>query len=44
MLKRLSEHAGELRRKMHSFAMGTTVALGVILASRLGQSCVISGQ
>ena len=44
MLKRLSVFAGELRRKIHSFALGTTLALGVILLSQLGQSCAISGQ
>jgi len=44
MLRRLSELTDELVRKIHSFALGTTLALGVILLSQLGQSCAISGQ
>ena len=44
MLRRLSGLTDELRRKIHSFALGTTLALGVILLSQLGQSCAISGQ
>jgi hypothetical protein len=44
MLKRLGGLTGEVRRRIHSFALGTTLALGVILVSQLGQSCAISGQ
>lgn len=44
MLKRLGVLTGELCRKIHSFALGTTLALSVILLSQLGQSCAISGQ
>lgn len=34
---------GEVRRKIHSFALGSTLALGVIAAGHLGQSCALSG-
>lgn len=44
MFKRLGMLVDELRRRIHSFALGTTLALGVILLSQLGQSCAISGQ
>jgi hypothetical protein len=44
MLDRLGGLTSEVRRKIHSFALGSTLALGVILLSQLGQSCAISGQ
>jgi hypothetical protein len=44
MLEWLSRLTDELRRKIHSFALGTTLALGVILLGQLGQGCAITGQ
>ena len=44
MLDRLGGLTTEVRRKIHSFSIGTTLALGVILLAQLGQSCALSGQ
>jgi hypothetical protein len=44
MFRRLGGFVDEIRPKIHSFALGTTLALGVILLGQLGQSCAISGQ
>jgi hypothetical protein len=44
MFKRLSGLTDELRRKIHSFALGTTLALAIILLGQLGGTCAISGQ
>jgi hypothetical protein len=40
MLKRLSKLIHELRWKIHSFALGATVALSTVV---LGQGCAGSG-
>lgn len=40
MWKRLSKLTREARWKIHSFALGTTVALG---AASLGQGCTAGG-
>lgn len=44
MLEKLSELARRLGRRLHAFALGTTIALGAVLFSQVGQSCAISGQ
>jgi hypothetical protein len=40
MSKRLSKLIYELRWRIHSFALGTTLALGTLM---LGQGCAASG-
>ena len=40
----LSELAHSLGKRLHAFALGTTLALGAVLFSLVGQSCAISGQ
>jgi hypothetical protein len=40
MLKRLSKLTSEFRWKIHSFALGATVALGTAM---LGQGCPAAG-
>jgi hypothetical protein len=44
MLDKLSELARRASRRLHAFAIGTTLALGAVLFSQVGQSCAISGQ
>jgi hypothetical protein len=44
MFRRLGLLTDELRRKIHSFALGTTLALAVLLAGQLGQTCALAGQ
>jgi len=44
MLDKLSELARRLGSRLHAFALGTTLALGAVLFSLVGQSCAISGQ
>lgn len=44
MLDKLSKLARKLGTRIHSFALGTTIALGAVLLSQAGQSCAISGQ
>ena len=44
MLDKLSELTRKLGRRLHAFALGTTLALGAVLFSLMGQSCAISGQ
>jgi hypothetical protein len=44
MFRRFGHLPAEVRRKIHSFSVGTTLALGVIVANQLGQSCALTGQ
>lgn len=44
MLDKWSESAQRFGARIHSFAVGTTIALGAVLLSQAGQSCAISGQ
>ena len=44
MLYKLSELARRTGRRLHAFAIGSTLALGAVLFSQVGQSCAISGQ
>jgi hypothetical protein len=44
MLDKLSELTRKLGARIHSFALGTTIALGAVLLSQASQSCAISGQ
>jgi hypothetical protein len=44
MLDKLGKLARKLGRRLHAFALGTTLALGAVLFSLVGQSCAISGQ
>lgn len=43
-LRQMRLLVGRLRRKIHYFTVGTTLALGVNLVSQLEQSCAMSGQ
>jgi len=44
MLEKLGQLAQKLGNRLHAFAFGTTVALGTVLFSQVGQTCAISGQ
>jgi hypothetical protein len=44
MLDKIREVARRLGTRMHAFALGTTMALGAVLLSQVGQGCAISGQ
>ena len=44
MLEKLSELTRKLGNRLHAFAFGTTIALGTVLFSQVGQSCAITGQ
>jgi len=44
MLEKLGELAHKVGKTLHAFAFGTTIALGTVLLSQMGQSCAISGQ
>ncbi|MFN2219204.1 MAG: hypothetical protein ACK2UA_11405 [Anaerolineae bacterium] len=44
MLDRVSELTRRAGKRLHAFAIGTTLALGAVLFSQVGQSCAISGQ
>jgi len=44
MLAKLDELAHKVGKRLHAFAFGTTIALGTVLFSQVGQSCAISGQ
>jgi hypothetical protein len=44
MLSKLDELLRRWRTKIHSFTLGTTLALGAILASQVGQTCTLGGQ
>ena len=44
MLRELSEKLRKLSNKIHSFTLGTTIALLAVLLSQAGQSCTLSGQ
>ena len=44
MLDKLGELTRKFGKRLHAFALGTTLALGAVLFSQVGQSCAISGQ
>ncbi len=44
MWKRLSQLVLELRRRIRSIVLGTTLALATVLLSQFGQSCAATGQ
>jgi hypothetical protein len=44
MLNKLRKLARRAGRRLHAFALGSTLALGAVLFSQVGQSCAISGQ
>jgi hypothetical protein len=44
MLSKLGELARHTGKRLHAFALGTTLALAAVLFSQVGQSCAISGQ
>jgi hypothetical protein len=44
VLHRLSEHLQNLGRRLHSFSLGSTLALLAVLLGQMGQSCAITGQ
>jgi hypothetical protein len=44
MLSKLSQKLRQTGTKIHSFTLGTTLALFAVLLSQAGQSCAISGQ
>jgi hypothetical protein len=43
MFKWLGKLSDEVRRKIHSFALGSTLAMAVIFAGGLGEICTLSG-
>ena len=44
MLRKLSEKLRKLSNRLHSFTLGTTIALFAVLLSQAGQSCALTGQ
>lgn len=44
MLNKLGGLVRRAGRRLHAFAIGTTLALAAVLFSQVGQSCAISGQ
>ena len=44
MLRKLGDKLRKLRNKIHSFTLGTTIALLAVLQSQTSQSCALAGQ
>lgn len=44
MLRELNEKLHKLSNKIHSFTLGTTIALLAVLLGQASQSCTLAGQ